>query len=529
MLRIALVSPYEHSIPVQVTAYRAFMPRYGLLTVADAMLRAGHHVQVYCELCGSKVDWDYVFSADVVCISCLTYCAPKAYQYIDRIRAHSSAPIIMGGCHASSLPEDCLEHCDYVVRNEGEKTIVELLEALEGSGDPSAVRGVSFCNAAGAIVHNPDNEFIDVLDYLADPSVVSGFTARSRGFYLRDGLLNGIPRFNIAVIQTSRGCPFDCAFCFVKQELGKKYRKREPELVLREIERSVEVLKTRFVFFVDNEFTLDRDHALAVLSLLEQRFHGDLDLFFFARIFIAQDHELMQAIERAGRACIGVGIESLNPRTLELFHKPQSVEDIHQCLGLLTRYRVATQLLFIFGSDTDTIEHTRQARDLVISHRAYNWGFASIYDLPGREKALGLPQFLPDERFIHRDWRFYSGNFVVHYPLHIRPSVLQREMSLAYREFYRANREALYQYHPIQATFRKYIPILESAEQGLYDSSDNLISERLPGPLAGQRRLGIEPGSVSVVGEVARFYWNNLTRPVAWRYLWALVRSWGRG
>lgn len=526
MKNIVLICPHDTSIPLQVTSYHTFMPRYGLLAVSTALRDAGHNVKAFCELSGSAVDWNAVLGADIVCFSLMSFMAVKGYSYADRIRKEKPGiKIIFGGSHPSVMPEDCLEHCDYVVRNEGEAAVVELVASIENGGDVAAVQGVSYIGPSGAPAHNPSRPFMREVACVADPALVEGYTARSSWFYFKDALRNGIPRFNVAVAQSSRGCPQNCAFCFVRQELGGKYRMKDPALVLEEVELSVRTLKTRYVFFADNDFTLDREHAIQILNMLADRFGGDVDLFFFSRIFISKDRELMRAIERAGRACIAVGVESLESGALDLFKKTQSPDDIEECIGLFSGYNVKLQLLFVFGSDADTLDSVGKALDLSLRNKVYNWGFCSLYDFPTKEKVLGIPQSLPDHRFIHRDWRFYSGNFVVHYPRLMRPSELQREMSAAYKKFFNSNRETFYQYHPIQATYKNYISMLEKAEEGLYGKDGALIEERLPGPLAMEKRVEIGYSRPELARELAAFYWGNLTRAQSWKFLWSLVRK----
>lgn len=525
MKNISIVCPYETTIPLQVTAYRALMPRYGAVIVAAALKRAGYNVKVYCELSGGRVVWHRVYASDIVCFSFLSFSANKAYEYSERIRRHSKATIIMGGSHASVLPEECLRYCDYVVRNEGEDTIVELLSVLSEGGSVTKVAGISYVNNDGKIVHNPTRTFIAKPDLIADPELVEGYGPKNKFFYLKDMFRNGVPRFNMALAQGSRGCPFNCEFCFVKNEMGDEYRIRDPELVIREVEQSVRKLKTKYVFFADNDFTLDRKRTLLILSNLEKLYRGDLDLFFFARIFIARDKELMEAIERAGRACIAVGIESLEKDTLDAYRKRQTYEDIEECLGLFRKYQVKTHALFMCGADTDSPGDIDKAVELISRHKVFNFGLCCLYDFPSKEKVLGFRQAVPDHRFIHKDWRFYSGNFVVQYPKRIRPSVLQQEMMAAYQKFYKLNSEMLRQYQPTRITANYYIQILREAEACLYDKNGTLREDLLPGPMAEERKLNVHVGRFAVAGELAGFYWDNVRRKQSWKFLFSLFKK----
>ncbi len=524
--KITMISPYEKRIPLQVASYRAYLPCYGFLSIATTLRNVGYEVKAYCEASGSKVDWRRVAESDVICFSLMSFSSRRGYEFVARIRRmNPEIPIIVGGAHASVLPEECLDHFDYVVRNEGEAIIVELLEAIENGGDVSEVKGISYIGTDGTPVHNPPADFIKSLDIVADPGLIEGYSPRTLTSYFGDTLKNGVLRFNFAVAQTSRGCPFECRFCFVKQELGRRYRTKSPALVLREIELALDRLKTRYVFFADNDVAVNRKHALKLFSLIEQRFHGDIDMFFFTRAATALDQELMGLIERAGRACIGVGIESIAPETLEDFNKKQTIHDIEYCLEEFSRYNVKIQPLFIFGSDNVEEKTLRRSLAFVLKHKVYNWGFSSLFDFPTRGKVLGYPQVLPDDRFIHRDWRFYTGNFVVHYPAKMRPSVLQREMETVLRKFYSLNRNTFYQYYPIRATYRNYISFLEKAEAGLYNNDGTLREHLLPGPMYDTFDIGVSVNRLALLVEIARFYAGNILRPQSWKQLASLVTN----
>jgi len=499
------------------------MPSYGLFPIVSALKGAGHGVRAYCEASGSKVDWRVVDSADAVCLSLLSFSSHKGYEYADRIRRHNpDATIIIGGAHASVLPEDCLRHCDYVVRNEGEAALLALLNALENHGDTARIGGVSFIDENGLAVHNSSAGFIDKLTCVADPRDILGYAARTPCSYFLDMIKRGVFRFNCAIVQSSRGCPFACKFCFVKYESGQEYRVKDPKLVLEEIEQSVSLLKTRYVFFADNDLVGNRSQALELLRLIEQRFHGDIDLCFFTRIFTAMDDEMMRAIERAGRACLIVGVEFLEESALDVFNKKQTLRDIDECLDRFGRYNIKLQPLFVFGTDTDDINCVEKALALVLKHKCYNWGFSSLFDFPSREKVLGQPQVISDHRFIHSDWRFYTGNFVIHYPARMRPSELQREMASAQRRFYRLNKEAFHHYYPLHATYVPYIEFLEKAEEGLYNNDGTLREDLLPSKHMETPRIDVSFSRTVLWKEIASYYFVNMTRIQSWKYLLSL-------
>ncbi|MBN1424208.1 B12-binding domain-containing radical SAM protein [Candidatus Fermentibacteria bacterium] len=519
---IAVITPIEDGIPVQVSAYKAWMPRYGSVSVAQALKDAGYEVRHYCEHSGSVIDWEWVFSCDYVGLSLMTFCARKGAQYARRIREHSKARIIAGGCHASVAPEDCLDFADIAVRNEGEAALLEVLDALGHGGDLSGVQGISYRDGFGQIRHNPDHAFIADLSRVVDISLIDGYPRNDPRRFLKEAFRRRqIPRISLPVAQTSRGCVHRCRFCMVKFELGSTYRRRPPEVVVQEIEKAFDHLRSRTIFLVDNDFTHDTDHALAVLTPLVEKYGGRFNIYFFSRIDLAKKPRLLEVLRTIDNVYIGVGFESTNDSTLSEFSKGQRHGDFIESVDTLHRYGFNIHGLFIFGADTDTVRSLEETVGFALQNKLYTVGFSALYDIPGKEKTLGLPQLIPDHRFIHRDWRLFTSHFVVHYPRQMRPSQLQRAIIDGQKRFFRENRATFFQYFPVYASSEPYIRYLEQAERDLYDTQDRLIEERLMGrtyedlpdlvPLRASRWVKSR--------ETGEFILQNAFRAKAWQML----------
>lgn len=529
--RVAIITPIEDEIPVQVSAYKAWMPRYGSVAVAQALKDAGHEVRHYCEHSGSIIDWGWVYSCDYVGLSLMTFCARKGAAYARRIRAHSQARIIAGGCHASVAPEDCLSFADIAVRNEGEAALLEVLETLHNGGDLSGVRGISFRDDAGRAHHNPDRAFIEDLSRIVDISLIDGYPKNEPRRFLGEALRRRqIPRISLPVAQTSRGCVHRCRFCMVKFELGSTYRRRPPEVVVEEIRRAFSHLRSRTIFLVDNDFTHDTEHALAVLEPLVQEYAGRFSIYFFSRIDLARKPRLLEVLRRIDHVYIGVGFESTSDATLSEFSKGQRQGDFTASVDTLHACGFNIHGLFIFGADTDTVASLEETVRFALRNRLYTVGFSALYDIPGKEKTLGLPQLIPDHRFVHRDWRLFTGHFVVHYPKLMRPSQLQRAIIAGQKRFFRENRSTFFQYFPVYASSEPYIRFLEKAERGLYDEQDRLIEERLAGRTYDDLADSVPlRASRWVAGrETAEFVMQNAFRSKAWQMLAANFGGRGR-
>lgn len=520
--RITLITPIEDDIPVQVSAYKAWMPRYGSVAVAQALKDTGYEIRHYCEHSGSVIDWDYVLSSDYVCFSLMTFCAYRGYRQAERIKEQSDATIIFGGCHATVAPEDCLNHCDYVIRNEGEETILELIETLENDGNVSGIQGISFRENSGVYRHNTDRPFMSDLSRQVDISVIEGYPPNRLGRFIWEAIRrHQIPKISLPVAQSSRGCVHQCRFCMVKYELGSQYRQRPADVVLAEITHAFEHLGSRTIFFVDNDFTHNTDHALSILEPLVDTYGGHLSIYFFSRVDLAKKPELLRVLSKIDNVYLGLGFESTNDETLSQFSKGQTRSEFEEDVRILHDFGLNIHGLFIFGADADTEKSLTETVSFALNSKLYTVGFSALYDIPGKEKTVGIPQILPDHRFIHRDWRLFTGHFVVFFPKQIRPSRLQRLIIEGQRHFFRKNRDTFYQYFPVYASSEPYCRYLEEQERDLYDSQDRLIEERLQNRTFEDLAdfVPIKPSRLVQVREIGEFLAQNTFRATAWKML----------
>ena len=164
-------------------------------------------------------------------------------------------PVILGGPHVTFLPDEALAHADLVVRGEGEQAMNALLDLWHDGyvkatdAGYARIPNLTWKDGAGAVHHNPMAPWIADLDALPVPD-----------FSLADGTADC--RFGgkkTVMVQTSRGCPFDCSFCSVTGMFGKKFRYRSVESVLQEVRRYNR--RDHFVFFCDDNFTANKRRA----------------------------------------------------------------------------------------------------------------------------------------------------------------------------------------------------------------------------------------------------------------------------
>ncbi len=143
--------------------------RLGLPLLGAIMTARGHEVRIYAESL-SEVDWADVFRSDLVGISTTTSTAVRAYRYAQKVR-DAGIPVVMGGPHVTFLADEAMDFCDYVVRNEGEETLVELVECLQGRGSLESILGLTYRSGDGEVVHNPARPLLTGLTDLPWPDL----------------------------------------------------------------------------------------------------------------------------------------------------------------------------------------------------------------------------------------------------------------------------------------------------------------------------------------------------------------------
>lgn len=231
---------------------------------------------------------------DVVGVSCpYTAYVQETREIASLVKKVSpSTPVIVGGAHASALPEQVLYSLpvEYVVIGEGERTVVELLACIQRCQRPDKLDGIAFKNGNTVFVHPPKG-FIQNLDLIPFPA--------------RD-LLNPI-HYTVdgrpyTMILTGRGCPYGCSYCSVATVMGKEPRLRSPENIVKEMVHCVQQYGIRVFDIEDDHFNVDRQRALDILELAIERFgENSIELYAMNGLsLMSLDKKLLKAMRRAG-------------------------------------------------------------------------------------------------------------------------------------------------------------------------------------------------------------------------------------
>lgn len=335
--------------------------------------------------------------ADLIALTAMTAQAHRAYELADAFR-HAGKAVVMGGFHASNLPDEALLHVDSVVVGEGELVWPQLLNDFQ----------------------NGKLQRIYRADGLIDTAVIPP---------ARRAIFKGSGHLFTNTIQTTRGCPFDCEFCSVTAFYGRKYRKRPVEQVLAELQ---ELRKANsFVFFVDDNIVADRRYSLELFAGMQGM---GLKWLSHAPIDTAEDLELLRAAGDSG--CVGmfIGFESLNQDSLVAMGKvTNKAAQYREYAGLFREHGIGILGSFVMGCDGDTPAVFEQTLRFCEDARLEAAIFPILTPYPGTKVRQRLEA---EGRIFNNNWRDYDMEHVTFQPRGMTVQELQDGYDQLCRSFY---------------------------------------------------------------------------------------------
>jgi len=357
----------------------------GIGYIAGMLKKNGHTVailepEIYEMTAEDVVDYIKERSADIVGITCATANFKGAEKLARHIKEKLGTFTVIGGVHASSVPEQILlnyPQFDAAVIGEGEYTMLEMCEALEKDRDNlSQVNGIMF-RQKGEIIKTPPRPFIENLDELP-------FPARE----LVD-LNNYRPQVHLdrgkksATMITSRGCPAHCTFCASFKTLGFKFRAHSPEYVVSEIEHLVKNYNIEHVIFVDDTFTIQPERVKKICNLMIEK-NLKIDWYCFARV-VPISKEILQLMKKAGCFSLLFGVESADPQVLKNVKKGITPEQATKAFELSNELGFKTIATFILGLPGDTKETIEKTINFAVKLKPTIASFNRLVPFPGTE------------------------------------------------------------------------------------------------------------------------------------------------
>lgn len=382
-MKTLLVFPKRHPLTEEPDSPRHSwererpVPPLGISYLGAVLENNGFPVRLLdCNVSDSSSTAREIEQADVVGISAPSVFANAALD-LARHAKQSKKLVIVGGPHATISPSFFLRYdcVDFVVRGEGEYTLLELLKKIEENEDCREVRGVSY-RRNGKIVHNPNRPLIEDLDSIPFPARhLLGMETYFRRWRKSTGS-------TFVTMHTSRGCPYGCVFCS-KEIFGRNYRTRSARNVVDEVQSLVNDYAPDFILFNDDVFTLDRKRVFEIChDIIERKIHVDWGCE--SRVDNIEP-EMLRSMREAGCRRIAFGVESGSQRVLDFLKKKATVEQIRSATRLTKKARIEVTYYVIIGTPCETKEDIELTRKLVSDAQPDYLSVSFFTPLPGTE------------------------------------------------------------------------------------------------------------------------------------------------
>jgi radical SAM superfamily enzyme YgiQ (UPF0313 family) len=412
--KIALINPSTYASSEKhiyemykrnINNYKPYLsPPLSLLTIASHTPK-----DIQIKLIDENIETiDFNEEFDLVGITAMTQQAFRAYEIAGEFKK-KNIPVVMGGIHASVLPEEALLHVDSVFIGESEEQWKVYIQDLRAKREKRIYQAESLFNFENSLV--PKYELINY-------NVLKS----------KDSFIRLIP------VQATRGCPHDCSFCIVPEFYGRCVRKKSISQVIKEIEYLKDLNYDSLLLFVDDNLFVDRKYIKALMKELMP-----LKISYIAQtdIKVANDNELLELAYRSGCVLMLIGFESIDSTNLSEINtnkwKMKQRDSYTENISKIQKNGIIVFGSFIIGFENDDFGTFEKIRDFVLENKI-SAHFTILTALPGSRL---YKQYKKANRFMKDvfwdDLSFYNLNFKHE---HINKEMTEKGIVWLYDEVY---------------------------------------------------------------------------------------------
>ncbi len=399
MMKILIVNPTSLDEFDRPKKYKkAYIPPL-IFGILSSLTPKHHHVHCVNDIAEHI---DFSGSYDLVAISTMTCQAERAYQIADAFRK-KNIKVIIGGIHASIVPEEAKEHADAVAIGEADNIWEQILDDCEQNKLKEFYQEDAFPDLKKLIIPRWDN--VQLSSYPKRPG----------------------KKYPIICMYTSRGCPMGCSFCSVTKYFGSTFRTRPVEHVLQEID----AIDANDYLFVDDNIIFNADYSRELFAALSKRNIHWMGQFSTR---VLKNPELIESAARSGCYDAFIGMESINKDSLagvkKSFNKTEEYEELFKRL----KYSgIMPTVSIILGFDEDDADQFRLLLEFLRKNRIFYAIFFILTPPPGTVLYENMSQ---EGRILHRNWSLYNGTNVVFRPKKFTEAGLLDEYWKVFQEFY---------------------------------------------------------------------------------------------
>ena len=434
--------------PVMLARTARYMPGYtvtqplGILYLGNALREHGYRNVRLIDMRPDRMEVGQLleqvrrFRPRFLGLSCLSYESPTVAEIVREVRKYDSTiHVALGGPLPSSMKEETFSviGADSIAIGEGDRTIIKLVDGVaEGElppadAAPAGIPGLLFRG-------HPEPEgaaapsFMDDLDQLPMPAwdlldISRYYGIANFNFFLK------YP--NYMSIMTTRGCPYRCAYCH--NVLGKVFRKRSVDHVMREVHTLVKDHGIRELHIIDDSFNLDLERAKAILDEVAK---------IRPRVAIAfpnglrsdrLDEEFLYKAKAAGAYKINFAVETASPRMQTKIRKNLDLEKVREIIRINDGLDIIGHGFFMLGFPSETEEEMRQTIDYALSSRLHTANFFVVQPFEGTDIYNMFKELHPEMANESDKFSYYQANFEIY---EIPRKRLQMMVKEAHRDFY---------------------------------------------------------------------------------------------
>lgn len=368
-----------------------------LSMVALASLTPEKHELTFFDDRVERIDYDK--PTDLVALTTETYTALRCYQIAEQYKKRG-IPIVIGGYHATLVPEETQAYADAIVVGEAENVWEQLLADAERGQLKKIYRG----EKRPSMDQQKNDRRI-----LADKKYMP-----------------------ITLVESGRGCKFGCDFCSISSFFNSSYAYRPPQDVAAEIART----GNKIVFLVDDNVAADFDRAKALFREL-----SPLKIKWFSQgtLNMARDPEMLKLMKQSGCSGVLIGFESLSQENLKAMNKSFNMVKggIQESIKKIREQGIKIYATFVFGYDYDTPELFEETLEFAEKQKFFLTAFNHMQPFPGTPLYHRMEQ---EKRLLYPKWWLEPGvkfGDIIFRPKNMSPEELRERLMDCRRKYYR--------------------------------------------------------------------------------------------